>query len=116
MPTDHRTSCNLAVAPNVRTSGNSGTGCNCCMRSNAGVMTNLYLVVDLTSTFNYCIVKRTAIDARIGADFDIILDHNATELWNSMPLPLVFDQAETIAADNNSGLKYAAITQADTSP
>jgi hypothetical protein len=111
MPTDHRASRNLAVASNIRASGNSGTGCNRCMRSNTGVMANLYLVVDLTSTFNYCIVKRTPIDARIGTDFNIILDYNASELRNSMPLLFMFDQAETIAADNNSRLKNAAITQ-----
>ena len=50
------------------------------------VVTDLYQIVDLGPFPNHRIAKVATIDSRVGADFDIILYDNATELRDSLAL------------------------------
>jgi hypothetical protein len=104
---------NLTVRSNIRAAGYSYAGCNRSVCAYTHVVRYLYLIIELAPTLNNRVVQCASVNGRIGANFNIILDHDTTQLRDLLPPPLMHDHSETIRSDHNAGVEYAAITQAN---
>jgi len=83
------------------------------MSTDTDVMSYLDLVIQLATLFDHGVVERTAVNRGIGADLDIVFNHDAAQLRNFMPSLLVKHEPEAIGTDNSPAMQDATITQPD---
>ena len=57
-----------------------------------------------------------AVDARVRADFDVIVEHDVADLRNSFETPVDERPAEAFASDHASGVQHDAIADAGSAP
>src|SRR5688572_27191473 len=81
------------------------------VRADPSVVCNLHEVIELDAVLDDCVLDRAAIDRRVGADFDVVADHDAADLRYFLPLAVVGREAETVRADHGSRVHDA--TRAD---
>ena len=79
------------------------------MRSDAHVVADLNLIVELDAFLDNRILERAPIDGRVRADLDIITDAHATDLRNLDPAAVIFCDSETIGADHGPGVNNRAV-------
>ncbi len=78
------------------------------VRSDAHVVRDLHQVVDLDAVFDHGVVERTAVDAGVGADFDVVANAHVAELLDLDPGALVRCEAEAVGADHHATVHDAA--------
>src|SRR5690606_1574343 len=79
--------------------------------TNLDVMADLHLVVDLHAIGNDRVAQRSAINAGVRADLDIIADLHTTQLLNLDPAPALIGKAKAVAADDRTGLHQHTLAQ-----
>jgi hypothetical protein len=79
-------------------------------------MGKLDKIINLCSGSNYGIAELRAIDAAIGSDFDVIFDHHAADMWDSLMGNTVKVEPESISAYHRVGEDRHAIPEATTVP
>lgn len=78
--------------------------------TDVAVVSDLDQIIDLRAASNTRFVEGCAIDRRIGSDFDVVLDDDATPLGHGDGTTIfVRHVAEAIRAEYDTGLKYDAI-------
>ena len=106
--------CQSQVAQNDRTTThcamrtNSGASCNAdttrhrCVFPNVNVVTDLNEVVEFDAIFNDGILKCSAIDAGVGANFNVMTYFDGAQLFDFFPSTLVGCKTKTIGTDDNA--------------
>ncbi len=104
--------------------------------SDLHIVADLHQCVDLGAVTNACRPDRAGIDAGIGADLDIVPDHDAAKRMDLQPcLPsfaitgsakrlthglnrgfLGRHKTEPVGTDNHTGMRYEAMANPDVSP
>ena len=74
VPQHHSTATHRAVRANHRAARNAHTTGHGGMRTNAHVVPNLDEVVQLHTVFNHGVFKGAAVNAGVGANFNVITD------------------------------------------
>src|SRR5262249_40678386 len=75
------------------------------VRSDAAVVADLDLVVELDAVLDHRIVERAAVDGGVGADLDVVADAHHAYLGDLDPAPgLVLRAAEPVGADHRAGM------------
>ena len=82
MPNDTGLTANQDTLTDPDTAGNSGLRCDDRILADHNVVRDLHEIVDLCSLLNPGSAKPGAIDGRVGADLDIIVDLYNSELLN----------------------------------
>jgi hypothetical protein len=77
------------------------------------IVPNVYLVIQLDPIFDHRILDGTAIDGRIGPNFDIVTDINAPELRDLQPTLLISREPKTVCADHSARMNQSASTDSD---
>jgi hypothetical protein len=74
--------------------------------SDLAVVADVDEVVDFRSAADSCFVQGSAVNSRVSADFYIVFDYKASDLGGLLVTSglLVADIAETLAAEDGSGL------------
>ena len=81
------------------------------MCPNLHVVTDLHQVVELDPIANDRVTECTAVNAGVGANFDIIADTYAAELFDFFPTALGRREAKSIRTDHGPRMHNAALTQ-----
>src|ERR1019366_2405048 len=76
--------------------------------ADAAVVADVHHVVELGSLTDGGDSQRGAVDARIGADLDIVADLHAAHLRELLPAVPLHHVAETIRADHHAGMQNGA--------
>ena len=74
--------------------------------SDAHVVTDLHQVVDLGARSDARLVERRAVDRRVGADLDVVLEHGDADLRHLEVAPAARDVAEAVGADHRAGVEH----------
>jgi hypothetical protein len=74
------------------------------MLSNLSIMPNLHQVVNLCSSADAGLPKGGTIYTRAAADFNIVLDHDATDLGNFTPGSGVGHKTEAVRSKRRVGM------------
>ncbi len=104
MPDDHSGATHRTAAPDFGTAGNADAACHGCVIADKHVMGNLDLVIQLDAVPDHRIVQCASIDRRIGANFNVITDHDTTNLRNLDPALAFPGKTKTVAANDCSCL------------
>jgi len=104
-PTGQRT-----MPTDACTAGDTDTAGDGSMFTDHDVVRNLHQVVDFDPGLDHRIVERAAIDAGVGADFNIVADAHAPQLWHFLPALIDPGQTKTIATDHDSGVQQGTFT------
>jgi hypothetical protein len=72
---------------------------------------NVYQVVEFRSPLDASFANASAIDARVGLDFDVVFQDGRARLQDLVPeAGIVFGEAETIGADHCSVLQHDIVS------
>ena len=93
-------SAHRAVRTDDCTSGNAGTSGHGAVLADSNVVTNLHQVVELDAVLENRVLQRAAINAGIGADLDIIADHNRAELLDLDPPAIVWRKTKPVRTND----------------
>ena len=66
---------------------------------------------DLDAILDEGVFQRSAIDATVGPDLDVVADAHRTQLLNLDPLPLMRRETESIGADGDPRVQNASVPQ-----
>ena len=109
MPQDHARPPHRAMCANAGAARHAHTAGHGHMSANVRVVANLDEIVELDAVFNDGVVQRATVNAGVGADFDIIANADAAQLFNLDPLALMWREAKTIAANHRSAFNQTAL-------
>src|SRR5262245_35341594 len=87
-----------------RTPRNSRLSCNDGVFADDHVVANLNQIVQLGASFNDGCLERAAIDARVCADLDVVLDDDFADLREFDVASAVLDEAEPVGSDDGAGM------------
>src|SRR5262249_55245319 len=93
-----------------RAAGNSGLRCNDSVLSDLDVVGDLNQVVELDAATDHGGFQRTAVDAGVGSDFDVIFNNNAADLRKFHVAVAIFYVAEAIGSDHGAGMNDDVIS------
>src|SRR5262249_57795692 len=93
-PRQHHAASNPARARDARLGDDDG------VRSDHGIMANLYEVVDLRPLADDGLAERGSIDRDVGPDLDVVLDHDPTDLRDLSVRAPVEHVSEPVPAEN----------------
>ena len=79
------------------------------MPSDRDVVSDLDQIVDLGALADHGIAGRAAIDRRVGADLDVVLDDDAARLRDFLMALRTWQIAEAVLADTSAGMDDHAI-------
>lgn len=111
MPADPRLPPNDDALSQFGRAGYSGLGYEHRKGSDNGIVPQLYEVVDLGADSHPGRTDRAAIDGRIRADFDIVIEDAPSDLGDLSVHPTVEDVSETVHPDTRSGMEDHPIPQ-----
>jgi hypothetical protein len=77
--------------------------------ADAHVVADLNQVVELHAVLDDRVLQRTAVDASVGADLDVVADVHRPELLDLDPRAVVRCQTEAVGADHHAGMEQAAL-------
>ncbi len=100
-----------AVAPDACTAGNTDTSGNGGVFADKHIMRDLHLIIDFDTGFNNGVAQRPTVDATVGTDFDIIPDTHTANLWHFFPTVIAPGLAETVTANDSTGVQHYPVTQ-----
>src|SRR5258708_3510321 len=104
LPSDHDEIADLGAAGNTGLSGQDATP------TENDIVPDLHQIIDHCAGPNHRIMSRTAIDRRVGADIDIVADHDPPKL-RDLDWPLrVRRKAEAGLADAHPRVEHDART------
>ncbi len=110
MAEDHRAPADRAVRTDGRAAGNSCTASQSGVFANTDVVPDLNKIVEFDAVFDQRIVERAPVDAGVGANFDVVSDPHRSQLFDLFPSTIVGRKAESIRADDHSGVQDATLT------
>ena len=102
-----------ALRANCRTAGDTCLRGDDRVLADFNVVGNLDQVIKLHAAANDGRFERSPIDAGVRADFDIIFDDHLSYLWKFNARDAVFNETESIGADNSAGVNDHAISDLD---
>src|SRR6266566_6408767 len=111
MPNDTSLTANQDTLTDPHTAGNSGLRCDDGILADHNVVCDLHEIVDLCSLLDPGSAKTGAIDGRVGADLDIIVDLNDPELLNFFLAAI--DHLESKSVSTNDRAAVDDHTRAD---
>ncbi len=79
------------------------------MCTNLHVVADLHQVVQLDPIGNHCVLQGAAVNAGVGADFDIVADAHRAKLLYLFPSTAVRGKAEAIGTDHHARMNQAAL-------
>lgn len=77
------------------------------MFANDAVVADLDLVVELDARADHRVLQRTAIDGGVGADIDMVADHDTADLRDVLPTLAAPRQTKAIGADHRASMQDA---------
>src|SRR6185312_11425840 len=86
---DHRGAADAAVRADARRARDADAAGDRRVRADHAVVADLDLVVELGALLDHRVVDRAAVDRRVGADLDVVTDHDAPELRDLAPAACV---------------------------
>src|SRR5512133_3091086 len=92
----------------------AGTAGDRGVRADAYVMRDLDQIVQLDAVLDHGIVQRAPVDAGVGADFDVVADHDPAYLRYLAPAALIQCDTEAVGADHRAGMHQRALAHAAT--
>src|SRR6478672_14845 len=119
MSCDADRSANAAIPSDLNAARNTGTRGNRRVRTDAHVVCDLDLVVELDAILDHRVFERAAIDRGVRADLDIVADAHAADLRDLDPAFAVERETEAVGADHGAGMHdhsvadEAAVVHAD---
>src|SRR6188474_1754204 len=81
--------------------------------ANVAVVTHVNHVVELRATTDARATQRSAVNARVRADLDVIFNHYGTNLRKLLITEIVTHVTKTISAQTNAGMQYHAMSDCD---
>ncbi len=102
------------MGANPGTSCNAGIPGNNRVRTYFDVMRNLHQVVDFDPVGNDGVIQGTAINAGIGADFNVIANDDRPQLLYFVPTACLLGKTETIGANHHPRVQQTTLP--DTGP
>ncbi len=112
MPKHNGSTGNFTVATDHCATGDTDTSSNCAMRTDAHVMCNLNLIIELATLLNDGVVQSSAVNRGIGTYFDIITDDNRANLRDLVPLIFLHHQSKSVSTDHYPGMQNTSICNA----
>src|SRR6266540_4551193 len=92
------------VAADFRAPGNPGLAAQDAVVTDHDIVTDLHKVIDLGAAADDRRAERAAVDARVGADFDVVLKNDVADLRDLEVPALVEDVSKTVRADDHAGV------------
>ena len=105
---------NGAVRANGRAARHAGAAGHGAVFPDAHVVANLYQIVELDTVFEHRVLQGAAVDAGIGANFDIIANLHRAELLDLHPPTTIWGKAKAVCTNHRAGVNDAALTNAAT--
>ena len=102
---------NRAVLANACTASNTCITRDYCMRAYVHVVRNLHEIVELDAILNHSVIQRPAVNAGIGANFNVVTNAYTTELLDLDPAPGLIRKAKAISADHYAWMNQATLAQ-----
>src|SRR5205823_3624485 len=102
MPNDTSLTANQDTLTDPHTAGNSGLRCDDGILADHNVVCDLHEIIDLRALLNPRPSEPGAINGRVGADLDIIVDLNHPQLLNLLLLAIDHFKAKTVRANHYS--------------
>ena len=96
-----------ATPSDTGASSDRGAGRNGGMGADVHVVADLDEVVQLHAILDDGVLEGSTIDRRIRANLHIVTDPHSTELGDLHPDPVVVGDAESVGADDDSGVTMA---------
>ena len=78
------------------------------MRADLDVVTNLHEVVELDPVFDHGVFQRPAVDAGVGANFNIVANAHGPQLLDLFPAPKMCRKAKAIGPNHHARMQNAA--------
>src|SRR5471030_537245 len=103
-----------AVFSYARAAGDTDAAGDGSVRADAHVVRDLDQIVQLDPILHHGVTQRAAVDASIGADFDVVADHHPAELRDLAPDAIVEHDAEAVGANHRAGVHQHALAKAAT--
>jgi hypothetical protein len=100
-------------ASDNRATGNTDTGGDSGVRTDADIMCNLDLVIEFAALLDHGIVEGPTINRAISAYLDVIGDDNTAKLRDLVPVLCVQRQPETVGTDHHPGMQDTTIADTD---
>src|SRR5581483_10604785 len=100
VPEDHAGPAHRAVPPDARAARDADAARHSGVRADAHVVPDLDLVVQLHAVLDDRVFERAAVDGRVGADLDVVADHDGAHLRDLGPALAVARHAEAVGADH----------------
>src|SRR5262249_55039355 len=88
-----------SVVSDLDAAGNSGLGDDEAMATDRAIVADLDQIIDLGALADDCIATRAAVDRRVGADLDGVLDDHAPRLRDLDRFALARKKAESVLTD-----------------
>src|SRR5678815_3212307 len=76
--------------------------------ANVAVVTHVNHIVELRTTPDARATQRSAVNARVRADLDVVFDHNRADLRKLLITEIMTHVTKTISAQTNAGVQYHA--------
>src|SRR5438874_11031080 len=108
MPNDTCLTANQDTLNDPDTAGNSGLRCDDRILADHNVVRDLHEIVDLCSLLNPGSAKTGAIDGRVGADLDIIVDLYNSQLLNFLLAAFDHFESKSVGANDRAAVNNHA--------
>lgn len=112
MPQHHCAPPNRAVSSNVCAAGDTHATGERRVPAYMHVVANLDQVVQLDAVFDDCVLQGSAINAGIGADFNVITNPYSAKLFDLFPAAFVRSETKAIRTDYRARMDDAAFADA----
>jgi hypothetical protein len=102
------------ILAELRTASDAGLRRNDRVFADNDIVSDLHQIIDFSASSDNGLAKRCAINGRIGADFDIVLNHDNSGLRNLNTAFPMAGIAESITANHDAGMENHSIADATT--
>src|SRR5690625_6560979 len=111
MTGNNRGAADGAISPDVGAAGYDSTPGDNGSRADAGVMTDVYQVIQFDAILDDGVLLGAAVDGGICANFYIVTNLHAPQLWHFAPAFGAGGEAKAVGANDNACVEYGAGTQ-----
>src|SRR5262249_24011271 len=107
-PGDH------AARADAGAAGDPGAGGDRAVRADVNIVADLDLIIELDALVDHGVIDGAAIDGGIGANLDIIADHDRADLRHLEPARALASESKAIGADHDPRVHEHPLTDAHT--
>ncbi len=110
MPRNHPGAADNTVLAEHRAARDTGTASHHRILADHTVMADMHQVIEFATVLDDRVVERSAVDRRVGTDFDVVANQHPTQLRNLDPVLTIRRKTETIGTDHCPSMNNASLT------